>query len=125
MSKIKIQCTEEQLKFLVKSIVDNVNMHEIVKTFEDVEFKYYLSHEQVIEELIKDAFERTDPLKWRAEEGGWYWAVSYSGDVEKLTDCYYTMDNILYERGNYFETREKAEQYARKWRELFSGGGEK
>jgi hypothetical protein len=59
------------------------------------------------------------PERWRAEKGGEYYFVTVSGEVNGFKDGYHIADDNIYNSGNYFRTREAAEVYAAKWRELF------
>ena len=52
------------------------------------------------------------PKRWRAEEGGVYWFIDidFSGKVRDLWDQRSTDENIRYNLGNYFQTKEEAEE---------------
>ena len=71
-------------------------------------------------ELLKTCFERTDPPRWRANDGIKYWFVNSIGKTLVAIEAQKTADNEFYEFGNYFQTKEEAEKYAKKWRELFT-----
>ena len=50
--------------------------------------------------------------RWRAEEGGIYWFIDtdFSGKVRDLWDQRSTDENVRYNLGNYFKTKEEAEK---------------
>lgn len=50
------------------------------------------------------------PKKWRAEKGGVYYFLSGSFKIVYTTDDYYPADDRLYKCGNYFSTKELAQQ---------------
>ena len=52
------------------------------------------------------------PKRWRAEEGGIYWFIDtdFSGKVRDLWDQRSTDENVRYNLGNYFKTKEEAEK---------------
>ena len=50
--------------------------------------------------------------RWRAEEGEIYWFIDtdFSGKVRDLWDQRSTDENVRYNLGNYFKTKEEAEK---------------
>lgn len=50
------------------------------------------------------------PKRWRAEKNQRYYYVGGDGNVYEMYDDYYDSDNRRYNVGNYFQTRELAEQ---------------
>ena len=52
------------------------------------------------------------PKRWRAEEGGIYWFIDsdFTGKVRDLWDRRSTDENVRYNLGNYFKTKEEAEK---------------
>lgn len=56
--------------------------------------------------------------RWRAEKGKCYWYVSIYGGASDEFDDRYDMDNELYNLGNYFRTREEAEEVAAEFRKI-------
>ena len=59
-----------------------------------------------------------DLPRWRAYEKGEYYRILPDTTVGKLTECRDDVDKIMYERGNYFKTREAAERAAEKIRKI-------
>ena len=59
-----------------------------------------------------------EDVRWRAKEGGVYYAVSLSCEVTAETECS-KLDDKRYNGGNYFKTREAAEIVAEQIREIF------
>ena len=67
--------------------------------------------------LFKDIVDRINekygiPKRWRAEEGGIYWFIDsdFTGKVRDLWDRRSTDENVRYNLGNYFKTKEEAEK---------------
>ena len=112
MSKIPIQCTKEQLYELARIMLYAKN--------EDLR-KFFGKENYISVAEIKSCFERTDPLRWRAEDGELYYYVNMYGNVEPFTERKEWSDDKSYNSGNYFRTKEEAEAAAVKWRELFGG----
>ena len=52
------------------------------------------------------------PKRWRAEKGGIYWFIDsdFTGKVRDLWDQRSTDENVRYNLGNYFKTKEEAEK---------------
>lgn len=52
------------------------------------------------------------PKRWRAEEGGIYWFIDtdFSGKVRDLWDQRSADENVRYNLGNYFKTKEEAQK---------------
>lgn len=74
--------------------------------------------------LVENGYEY-DPEKkevrkkrWRAEKGKCYKYVSIYGYVSEKTDYRNTSDDELYRIGNYFRTREEAEEVSQKFKEI-------
>lgn len=59
------------------------------------------------------------PRRWRADKGRAYYTLTSQLSVAVLTDNRDCYDNGLYEIGNYFQTREEAEEVVIKVREVF------
>ena len=73
------------------------------------------------------------PKRWRAKEGGIYWFIDtdFSGKVRDLWDQRSSDENIRYNLGNYFKTKEEAqkvkEELDKFWAKVRAGeiGGDK
>lgn len=73
------------------------------------------------------------PKRWRAEKGGIYWFIDtdFSGKVRDLWDQRSTDENVRYNLGNYFKTKEEAEKIKEEldkfWAKVRAGeiGGDK
>ena len=59
-----------------------------------------------------------EDVRWRAKEGGVYYAVSLSCEVTAEIECS-KYDDKRYNGGNYFKTREAAKKVAEQIREVF------
>ncbi|MDE6436633.1 MAG: hypothetical protein K2K69_03895 [Muribaculaceae bacterium] len=54
--------------------------------------------------------EERKPKRWRADEGGSYWHFGSTGKAAIRSEYRTTLDNSRYSIGNYFRTKEDAEQ---------------
>lgn len=72
-----------------------------------------LEEKVLIERKVKAINEKYGIKKrWRADyENLYYYTVNFS-DVFERTELYYYQDNIRYKYGNYFKTKQEAEEYA-------------
>lgn len=61
---------------------------------------------------------RVEKIRWRAKGGERYFYVYNQGSVTVYKDDGYHVDENLYEYGNYFHTREQAEEAARRIKEV-------
>jgi hypothetical protein len=49
-------------------------------------------------------------MRWRAKEGEKYYIINlFNNKIEEQSECNVGVDNDLYDCGNYFRTREEAE----------------
>lgn len=81
---------------------------------------YYVDQEhiKIVEKAHSVLFDIVELPRWRAEKGGEFYFVDFTGEVGFDVDGRETTDNAMYEIGNYFQTREEAETYAEKFREI-------
>ena len=80
-----------------------------------VDENYLLSafEKEKLEKLIKVINEKYGIRKrWRAEYGKIYYYVDSVLDISISIENHYALSNVCYERGNYFRTKEEAEEYA-------------
>lgn len=49
------------------------------------------------------------PKRWRAKIGEKYWYISCNFDVRQMKDYYWETDDLMYNIGNYFKTKEEAQ----------------
>ena len=78
----------------VPFIIENIYIEELKRTVDEYNEKY---------RILK---------RWRAEEGGIYWFIDsdFTGKVRDLWDRRSTDENVRYNLGNYFKTKEEAEK---------------
>lgn len=86
----------------------------------DNNFIVLASDNSLFGSYVKATAEEIKPLKWRAEPGGPYYIICTTMDVMRLYDLRESSDNKLYENGNYFRTREEAEEMAKKVKKTLS-----
>ena len=65
-------------------------------------------------EKEKDKEEKNKLRPWRAEEGGTYYYINSNGEVFSGVDGRFGIDDSQYTFGNYYYTKELAEQDAKK-----------
>lgn len=63
---------------------------------------------------------RVEKKRWRAKEGERYWFVDDSGSSDSVIDEHDFIDKGRFDSGNYFQTKEEADAFAPKVRELYS-----
>ena len=67
----------------------------------------------VSEEVAKELLEKYGKKDWkpfRAKHNEYYWVMDHEGDFRELCELNTKSDDHIYLIGNYFQTREKAEQ---------------
>ena len=105
----------------------------------DKEDNYLITTNLLVNKAMKDRLEYIVekvnkkygvPKRWRAEDGNYYYHVDDEFIIQKEVEDYMILDNNRYNIGNYFRTKEEAEEYAEyikkcslEWHEK-KGGGE-
>lgn len=69
-----------------------------------------------LENFVCYVNEYCNKQKWRAEKGDVYYFVNYNCEIFEVNEWLYPSDNLRYELGNYFETREEAKKISEKLR---------
>lgn len=107
---------DEVLKWL-----ENQGVKECIYNGSSKNTIYYVD-KGIVKAVDKDhsvLFNIVELPRWRAKYEEHYYYVSDWGVVRKSKDQCWGEDNVRYECGNYFKTREEAEKYAEKIREIF------
>ena len=60
---------------------------------------------------------KVERIRWIAPENHKYWYCSNNLEVVKITNCGYNCDYKMYNCGNYFRTKEQAEEAAKRVKE--------
>ena len=70
---------------------------------------------QSIEDIIKQVKEAKakQPKKWRAEKNRQFYYINGHNKIIRTEECFIESDDILFEIGNYFQTKEEAKQEAK------------
>ncbi len=63
--------------------------------------------------------ERQEPKRWRAKEGETYYRFTSNFEVKGFYDDNDISDNVAYDSGNYFKTKEEAQEVADKLNKYF------
>lgn len=110
---------DEVLKWLKNQGADAIPN---IENFKDSEVIFYVNKDKKIKKLhitCAELFDIVELPRWRAKYEEHYYYVSDWGVVRKSKDQCWGEDNERYECGNYFKTKEEAEKYAEKIREIF------
>lgn len=68
--------------------------------------------EKIKELKTKQKEKQQEPVKrWRANEEENYWCINEPGDTVEYTESGHAIDDFNYVKGNYFKSKEEAEQY--------------
>lgn len=65
-----------------------------------------------------DEEKRVEKIRWGAKEGEYYYYVNVDGFVSVTKHTNYITDHYRYDFGNYFRTKEQAEEAARRIKEV-------
>ena len=68
---------------------------------------------------FNDETKEVEKIRWRAEKGCRYYYINVYGAIIEATEGYLSTDDSRFLSGNYFKTREDAEPYSQKAKELF------
>ena len=81
---------------------------------------YYVDQEhiKIVEKGHSCLFDIVELPRWRAIKAGVYFYINDRGRVDSTLDTY-ELDADRYKCGNYFQTKEEAETYVEKFREIF------
>ncbi|MBF1219324.1 MAG: hypothetical protein HXM16_04635 [Fusobacterium periodonticum] len=94
-------------------IPDNENSYWVIKAFHHAteEEKQLLFDKMKEQGLLWNAEKKqVEKIRWRATAGKCYFAVNGKLDPVCYTDCFATSDTKSYICGNYFQTKEHAEE---------------
>lgn len=61
---------------------------------------------------------KLEKIRWRAERENSYYFINSMGQIDEDTERYWGEDTGRFEIGNYFQTKEEAQEYANKFKEL-------
>ena len=66
------------------------------------------------------------PKRWRGEKSDKYFSIFGDSEISEITDNYFPEDQMRYEWGNYFKTKEEAEKVKEEldkfWAKVRAGG---
>lgn len=73
---------------------------------------------ELFEKLAEEGYQWNEKKKkierWRAKSFKYYFIINTFMNIEEVTECNTSADEDLWESGNYFRTREEAEKYCEK-----------
>lgn len=104
-----------------KGVVDNIDEEEyypVTVTFENGREESYTSNGEYYANSNRTLFFEEIPIpesayvkpKWRAEKGNKYFLINSIGDIYNTIDNYYEVDDLHFEKGNYFQTEEEGKE---------------
>lgn len=108
-----------------KALGDGEYIPYITLRMDNCVYNIYLTRDEVFPQVIKNIYieelkQKIEEInkefevskRWRAEEGGIYWFIDsdFTGKVRDLWDRRSTDENVRYNLGNYFKTKEEAEK---------------
>lgn len=78
-------------------------------------FSYMKGHGYTFNQETK----RIEKIRWRAERENSYYFINSMGQIDEDDEDFTKIDSDRFEIGNYFQTKEEAQEYAKKFKELF------
>ena len=102
----------------VNGILFRANQNDIseARDFEKIDIQHYLDENNLVIDYEKKKIVKK---RWRAEEDETFYCVTSCGIVLETWETYNEDDNMLFNSGNYFRTKEQAEQVAKEIRDIF------
>ena len=105
----------------VNGILFRANKNDIseARDFEKIDIQHYLDENNLVIDYEKKKIVKK---RWRAEEDETFYCVycvTSCGIVLETWETYNEDDNMLFNSGNYFQTKEQAEKVAKEVREVF------
>lgn len=70
--------------------------------------------------LTSGFFEEVKAKRWRGKKNETYYFVRYGFSVVKTYDEYSSVDDLMWEDGNYFRTKDQAEEAAKRIKKLLA-----
>lgn len=113
---------DEVREWLKKQGAEN---HAFNGDLEDGIYYVYQGKAMTVDESLSFLFDIVELHRWRARVNKIYYYVTEGGYVFSKSEDAISSDNDRYKVGNYFRTKEEAEKYAEKFRELFKREKEK
>jgi len=85
----------------------------VVKKYDNLPFAVPTSDIELLKEKVRVINEKYGIKKrWRAERGGYFYYIDFLFEVEQTVETFVEEDDAIYKSGNYFETKEEAQEYA-------------
>lgn len=102
----------------VNGILYRVNKKDIseARDFEKIEIQHFLDENNLVVDYDKKEIVHK---RWRAEKQETFYYISEYGTVLSAVETLNTCDDYIYKYGNYFRTREQAEQAAKEIKAIF------
>ena len=85
----------------------------VIKEYDNLPFAAPTSDIELLKEKVRAINEKYGIKKrWRAKHGGYYYYTGFQFKIDWEVEVFSEEDDISYNLGNYFETKEEAEKYA-------------
>ena len=81
------------------------------------------SEKQLLFDKLKDKclmFDGENVVRWRAEKWDYYWYISGNATIKRAQNFYGIWEQMTYESGNHFPTKELAESFKKQYLELLN-----
>ena len=81
------------------------------------------SEKQLLFDKLKEKclmFDGKDIVRWRAEKWDYYWYISGNATIKRAQDFYEIWEQMTYESGNHFPTKELAEAFKKQYLDLLN-----
>ena len=85
----------------------------VVKKYDNLPFAVPTSDIELLKEKVRVINEKYGIKKrWRAKQGEYFYYIDFLFEVEQTVEAFVEGDDAIYKSGNYFETKEEAQEYA-------------
>lgn len=85
----------------------------VTKEYDNLPFAVPTSDIELLKEKVKTINEKYSIKKrWRAKQGDYFYYIDFLFETERTVEAFTKKDDVSYNLGNYFETKEEAEKYA-------------
>lgn len=106
----------------VKSwLIDNGALNPEAFSYEIKDYLYYVKPNGFVDYIDSEyeyLFDVEEIPRWRAEENNRFYCIDGTLNIAYVVDRRSDTDNLLYEIGNYFQTKAEAVYYCDKFKEM-------
>lgn len=85
----------------------------VIKEYDNLPFSVPTSDIELLKEKVRAINEKYGIKKrWRAKQGEFFYYVNFLFEADWTIESFVEGDDAIYKSGNYFETKEEAQEYA-------------